>query len=274
MLFVVFAFSYLFNITIKIFKPNNSAAAVSINNFARLTNELLGEFEGVSSQALAALSEDERTDAEELKEMISTNLIKIQEHGKRADGIVNNMLAHSREGPGAAAPTELNRLLEDSLNLAYHGARAENQEFNVTIDRDFDAEVGEIEAFAQDLMRVFLNLIGNGFYAVKKRQSQTQDVEYTPQLRVSTKQCDDTVEIRVRDNGTGIPQHLVEKIFEPFFTTKPTGEGTGLGLSLTFETVVKQHHGHLDVDTKEDEYTEFLVRLPCRLNEASTKEAG
>ncbi len=174
------------------------------------------------------------------------------------------MLAHSREGPGERRAANINALVEESLNLAYHGARAHDQGFNITLEREFDENAGALEVIPQDLSRVLLNLFANGFYATQKRRHDNDDPAYQPTLRASTRRVDGAVEIRVRDNGTGIPKDVVAKIFTPFFTTKPTGEGTGLGLSLSYDIVVHQHNGTFDVDTREGEYTEFIVNLPDR----------
>ncbi len=233
-----------------------------VNNFADSTNELLGELEACLKGPIAGLGEDQREDARELFEGISGFLVKIKQHGQRADGIVKGMLSHARAGADTGHPTDLNALLEEALNLAYHGARAENSSFNVTLERDFDPNAGELEVYPQEMTRVFLNLIGNGFYATQKRQTDRREDGYRPTVKVSTCNLGEMVEVRVRDNGTGIPADAVEHIFEPFFTTKPTGEGTGLGLSLSYETVVQRHHGRLEVDTREGEFTEFIITLP------------
>ena len=180
----------------------------------------------------------------------------------RADRIVAGMLSHARAGTDNARPSDVNALLEESLNLAYHGARAENSSFNVTLERDLDPTVGEVALYPQEITRVFLNLIGNGLYATQKRQTECKEDGYKPTLKVSSRNLGESVEVRVRDNGTGITAEAVERVFEPFFTTKPTGEGTGLGLSLSYETIVQQHRGRLEVDTREGEFTEFTITLP------------
>ncbi len=162
--------------------------------------------------------------------MLKDNLIKVVQHGKRADSIVKNMLLHSREGPGDHRPADINALLDESLNLAYHGARAEKPEFNVTLQRDFDESAGMVELFPQEITRAFLNLISNGFYATAKRKSEFAPSDFEPMLQATTKNIGNGVEIRIRDNGTGIPAEAKGKMFNPFFTTKPAGEGTGLGL--------------------------------------------
>ena len=171
------------------------------------------------------------------------------------------MLLHSREGSGEHRPVDINALVEESLNLAYHGARAEKQGFNISLQRSFDPTAGEVDVFPQDSTRVLLNLISNGFYAATKRKQADSD-GYEPILAVATKNLGDRVEIRIRDNGIGIPPEVKEKMFNPFFTTKPAGEGTGLGLSISHDIVVKQHSGAIEVDTQLGEFTEFKIILP------------
>ena len=193
--------------------------------------------------------------------MLTGNLKKIAEHGRRADGIVKSMLQHSRGGSGDRQTTDLNALLEEALNLAYHGARAQDQGFNIALERDLDRNLAPIDVVPQDVMRVFLNLIGNGFYAANKRGSAS-DGAFRPVLTVTTRDVAEVVEIRVRDNGIGIrPEHR-DKLFQPFFTTKPTGEGTGLGLSISYDIVTQEHGGTITVDSRLGEFTEFTVRLP------------
>jgi signal transduction histidine kinase len=184
------------------------------------------------------------------------------QHGKRADSIVKNMLLHSREGSGEHRPADINTILDESLNLAYHGARAEKPQFNVTLQRDFDENVGMIDLFPQEITRVFLNLISNGFYAVSKRKMENSDAPFEPVLSAATRNLGDVVEIRIRDNGTGIAADVKEKMFNPFFTTKPAGEGTGLGLSMSHDIVVKQHGGAIEVETELGRFTEFRIVLP------------
>ena len=188
------------------------------------------------------------------------------QHGKRADSIVKNMLLHSREGSGEHRPADINSLLDESLNLAYHGARAEKGEFNITLQRDFDADAGTIELFPQEITRAFLNLIANGVYAATRRKTEDKEPGFEPTLRATTKNLGTTVEIRIRDNGTGIPAEVQEKMFNPFFTTKPAGEGTGLGLSMTHDIIVKQHGGKIDVETEPGQFTEFTIVLPRKSN--------
>lgn len=236
-----------------------------VNNFADVSGELLSELRDGVQGSLESLAEEAREDALDLFATLSGNLEKIKEHGARADRIVKSMLSHAWEGEATAQATDLNGLLEESLNLAYHGARAENPDFNVTLERDLDAQVGEVEVYPQEIMRVFLNLIGNGFHATHKRNAERGEADYAPVLKVSTRSLGAKVEVRVRDNGTGMAPEVLEKVFEPFFTTKPTGEGTGLGLSLSYDTVTKQHRGRIEALSEEGAYTEFVVTLPRRI---------
>jgi PAS domain S-box-containing protein len=243
-----------------------------VNNFAGLSVELLDELKEASAQAMGALDSDKRAEIVETIGMLTGNLEKIAEHGRRADGIVRSMLQHSRGGSGDWQATDLNALVEEALNLAYHGARAQDQSFNITMERDLDRNLAPIEVVPQDLMRVFLNLIGNGFYAANKR-SRGGDGAFRPVLKVTTREFGDSVEIGVRDNGIGIPREYREKLFQPFFTTKPTGEGTGLGLSISFEIVTQQHGGTITVESEVGEFTEFTVRLPRRQHPSGGRAA-
>ena len=194
--------------------------------------------------------------------MLQGNLDKVVQHGKRADAIVKNMLLHSRQGSGEHRAVDINALVEESLNLAYHGARAEMQGFEITLERSFDPATGEADVFPQEITRALLNLISNGFYAATKRKSDTGGAGYEPTLAAATKNLGNSVEITIRDNGTGIPPEVKEKLFNPFFTTKPAGEGTGLGLSISHDIIVKQHGGTIEVDTQPGEFTEFRIVLP------------
>jgi signal transduction histidine kinase len=194
--------------------------------------------------------------------MIKNNLEKVVQHGRRADSIVKNMLLHSREGSGERRPVDINALVGESLNLAYHGARAEKQEFQIRLDQDLDPAAGLAELLPQEITRVLLNLISNGFYAAMKRKAESALNGYEPALMAATRDLGDRVEIRIRDSGCGIPPDVREKMFNPFFTTKPAGEGTGLGLSLSYDIVVKQHAGTIEVDTQPGQFTEFRVILP------------
>ena len=197
--------------------------------------------------------------------MLTSNLEKITEHGKRADGIVKAMLEHSRGSSAERRMVDLNALIDEALNLAYHGARAQDQSFNITLERDFGEGIAPIEVNPQDMTRVFLNIFSNGFYAATRRARNGGDAGFVPTLKVTTRDAGEAVEIRVRDNGTGIPAEIRDKLFQPFFTTKPTGEGTGLGLSITYDIVTKQHGGTITVDSEVDAFTEFVVTLPRQM---------
>jgi signal transduction histidine kinase len=231
-----------------------------VNNFSAVSVELIDELK----ETLGHVQADEKTraDIDDLANTLRDNLDKVVQHGKRADSIVKNMLLHSRQGSGEHRPVEINALVEESLNLAYHGARAEKQGFNITLQRSFDPAAGEVDLFPQDITRVLLNLISNGFYAAMKRKAEADGSDYEPTLAAATKNLGASVEIRIRDNGTGIPPEVKEKLFSPFFTTKPAGEGTGLGLSISHDIIVKQHGGSIEVDTKPGEFTEFRIVLP------------
>ena len=232
-----------------------------VNNFADVSAELIDELAAALSPV--ALDEDLRAEVDDLTGMIKGNLEKVVQHGRRADSIVKNMLLHSREGTGERRSVDLNATAEESLNLAYHGARAEKPNFNVTLKTELDPAVGSVEIYPQEFVRVLLNLISNGFYAAHKRKNQDgTDVSFEPTLTLTTKGYPDRVEVRVRDNGTGIPEEIKAKMFNPFFTTKPAGEGTGLGLSLSYDIIVKQHGGTIEVDTQPGEFTEFTIALP------------
>jgi GAF domain-containing protein len=240
-----------------------------VNNFSALSAELTDELNDVLKPA--PLDDKIRQEVNELTHMLKDNLTKVVQHGKRADSIVKNMLLHSREGSGEHRPADINALVDESLNLAYHGARAERQGFNVTLQRDFDPAAGMVELFPQEITRVFLNLIANGFYAVTKRKAEIGNSGFEPLLRAATRNLGEAVEVRIRDNGTGLPAEVREKMFNPFFTTKPAGEGTGLGLSMSHDIVVKQHGGTIEVDTALGQYTEFRIVLPRTSNQSSRK---
>jgi two-component system, NtrC family, sensor kinase len=242
-----------------------------VNNFAALSAELTDELNQLL--APAALDAGTREEVDEITHTLKGNLEKVVQHGKRADSIVKNMLLHSREGSGDHRPADINALLDESLNLAYHGARAEKREFNVTLQRDFDELAGQIEVFPQEITRVFLNLISNGFYAVTKRKTENAGSAFDPVLSAATRNLGESVEIRIRDNGVGIPAEVREKMFNPFFTTKPAGEGTGLGLSMSHDIIVKQHGGSIDVTTEPGHFTEFRIVLP-RTSNSSNKIRG
>ena len=233
-----------------------------VNNFASLSNELLGELREEAEPALASFDANKRAVIDETMEMLSGNLEKIAEHGQRADNIVKSMLEHSRGVSGERREVDLNGVIEEALSLAYHGARARDQSFNITLERDYAEGLKPIDLSPQEIARVFLNLFGNGFYAAAKRALNGGDGSFRPVLRVQTRDEGDAIEIRVRDNGTGIPSEIKDKLFQPFFTTKPTGEGTGLGLSISYDIVTQQHGGTITVESESGSFTEFTVRLP------------
>jgi len=231
-----------------------------VNNFSGVSVELIDELQ----ETLGGMKADSKTRREitELTDTLRGNLEKIVQHGKRADAIVKNMLLHSRQGSAEHRPVDINAIVEESLNLAYHGARAEKQGFSITLEQSLDPAAGQVDCFPQEITRVLLNLISNGFYAATKRRGLANDDAYKPTLAAATKNLGDRVEIRIRDNGAGIPPEVRDKMFNPFFTTKPAGEGTGLGLSISHDIVVKQHAGSIEVDTQPGEFTEFKIVLP------------
>jgi signal transduction histidine kinase len=233
-----------------------------VNNFAGLSVELLDELKETAAPGFAMLDEARRAEIDDLTRTLSGNLEKINEHGNRADGIVRSMLEHSRGSSGERRSVNTNTLVDEALNLAYHGARAQDQSFNVKLQRDFDEGVTPITIVPQDITRVLLNLFSNGFYAARRRQSMEATSAFEPTLKVVTRELGDAVEIRVRDNGIGIPEEIRDKLFQPFFTTKPTGEGTGLGLSISYDIVTQQHGGSITVESKVGEFSEFTIRLP------------
>ena len=225
-----------------------------VNNFSEVSNELIDE---MTEQLEKGNTEDAKAIANEVK----MSLEKINFHGKRADGIVKSMLQHSRTSSNKKEPTDINALADEYLRLAFHGMRAKDMSFNSAMKTDYDESIGLIKIISQDVGRVILNLITNAFYAVTEKKKLQQE-GYEPTVTVSTKKIGNKVEVKVKDNGTGIPQKALDKIFQPFFTTKPTGQGTGLGLSLSYDIVTKGHGGELKVETKEGECTEFSIILP------------
>jgi signal transduction histidine kinase len=224
-----------------------------VNNFSEVNNELIEE---LKSQKSKLKSEEQ----DEILNDIFRNNEKINHHGKRADAIVKGMLQHSRSNKGAKEPTDINALCDEYLRLSYHGLRAKDKDFNATMKTDFDSSIGKINIIPQDIGRVLLNLFNNAFYAVNEQKS-SNPISYQSTVFVRTQKCDDKIQITVRDNGNGISQKIVDKIFQPFFTTKPTGQGTGLGLSLSYD-IVKAHGGTLKVESKEGEGSEFIIQLP------------
>jgi signal transduction histidine kinase len=240
-----------------------------VNNFAELTAELVEELKEHFVKHRDKLSADDIKDVEETFRDLDQNAKKINEHGKRADSIVRGMLQHSRGNAGERQPSDINDILEEDLNLAYHGMRAQNSEFNITIDKYFDPTIGEVNIIPQDISRVFLNIITNGFYETNRKRKQNCE-NYEPSIAVFSKNIGKYAEIRIRDNGNGIPESVREKLFEPFFTTKPAGQGTGLGLSLSHDIIVKSHNGEIAFETEEGKFTEFIIKLP-RMNNGKSK---
>jgi signal transduction histidine kinase len=238
-----------------------------VNNFSSLSTELIDELSDMLKSA--GIDDKAREEIDELTHMLKSNLEKVVQHGKRADSIVKNMLLHSREGSGGHRPADINAIVEESLNLAYHGARAEKSNFRVTLKCDLASDAGMVDLYPQEITRVLLNLISNGFYAVTKRKNAAGD-GFEPTVSAATRDLGSKVEIRIRDNGTGIPPGVKENIFNPFFTTKPAGEGTGLGLSMSHDIIVKQHGGNIDVDTAPGVFTEFIITLPRTLAAQAT----
>jgi PAS domain S-box-containing protein len=230
-----------------------------VNNFSALSVELVGEMNEVLAEA--ALDKKTRDEMDELAQMLKANLEKVVQHGQRADSIVKNMLLHSREGSGEHRPADINALVEESLNLAYHGARSEKADFSIAVQRSLAPDAGTADVYPQEITRVLLNLISNGFYATNKRRMEAGE-GFKPILSAATTNLGDKVEIRIRDNGNGIPAEIKDKIFAPFFTTKPAGEGTGLGLSMSHDIIVKQHGGSIDMETEPGQFTEFRIVLP------------
>jgi two-component system, NtrC family, sensor kinase len=228
-----------------------------INNFSEVNAELLTE---LGAEITKGNAEEVNLIAGDIKQ----NMEKIIYHGKRADAIVKGMLQHSRKSTGQKEPTDINELADEYLRLSYHGLRAKEKSFNASFKTDFDTSIGNINVIPQDIGRVFLNLINNAFYAVSERKEQSAGKPYEPTVSVKTKKAGNRVEITVKDNGNGIPQNIVDKIFQPFFTTKPTGQGTGLGLSLSYDIVTKGHNGELKVQSKEGDGAEFIISLPLK----------
>jgi PAS domain S-box-containing protein len=231
-----------------------------VNNFASVSAELVGELRELLDGA--GIDDGMQASVDELSELLQSNLEKVVQHGKRADSIVKNMLLHSRDRSGDHMRVNINTMVSESLQLAYHGARAEKAGFNITLEQNLDPSAGELEVYPQEISRVLLNLISNGFHAAMARKAELNGAAFEPTISASTQNLGDWVEIRIRDNGTGIPPGVKKRMFDPFFTTKPAGEGTGLGLSLSHDVVVKQHAGAIEVETQPGAFTEFRIVLP------------
>jgi len=232
-----------------------------VNNFSEVSNELIEELLEEWQKEKEARNEKVQN---EILNDIKTNLEKINHHGKRADAIVKGMLQHSRSSTGQKEPTDINALIDEYLRLCFHGIRAKDKSFNASIKTDYDESIEKINVIPQDMGRVILNLLTNAFYTVHER-NMTSVTGYEPAVFVRTKKLQEKIEVTVRDNGNGITQKVVDKIFQPFFTTKPTGQGTGLGLSLSYD-IVKAHGGEIKVETKEGEGTSFIIILPTTIN--------
>jgi C4-dicarboxylate-specific signal transduction histidine kinase len=228
-----------------------------VNNFSDVSAELLEELKAGVIQKLPA---SEKKHADEILSGLTQNLEKITHHGKRADSIVKSMMQHSRSGTSHAEPTDINALADEYLRLAYHGLRSKDKSFNARLHTEFDNKIGKVQVVPQDIIRVLLNLYNNAFYSIQKKKKELGNA-FSPGVDVCTKLLGKMVELRVRDNGTGIPGDILEKIYQPFFTTKPAGQGIGLGLSLSYD-IIKAHKGELKAETKEGEFAEFIINLP------------
>ncbi len=235
-----------------------------VNNFSELTIELAGELSQALDKLNNQLKTEDKTYLDEIAGDIYSNALKINEHGKRADSIIKGMLLHARGQHAELLPTDINALLAEYVNLGYHGMRAQDPGFNIKIESEYDQTIAMINAIPQNLSRVFLNLINNACYSTNKKKIELKDT-YFPVLTIKTKNMTADIEIRIRDNGFGIPQSVMEKVFNPFFTTKPPGQGTGLGLSLSYDIIAKEHHGTMRVESVEGEYAEFIITIPKNL---------
>jgi signal transduction histidine kinase len=235
-----------------------------VNNFAVLTMDLIDEMDEYFEKEKDSISTDSAENIKDLLKMIRDNSAKINEHGKRAEGIVKGMLQHSRGKSGELQVIDINSLVKEYVNLAYHGVRAVNKEFNTRFENDYDESMGKMAVVPQDLSRVVLNIVNNACYAVWEKIVQKKG-DYSPVISISTKKNENDFILRFRDNGTGMPESVRQKIFQPFFTTKPTGKGTGLGLSMSYDIILNIHKGSLDVISQEGEFTEFIITIPANL---------
>jgi signal transduction histidine kinase/ligand-binding sensor domain-containing protein len=233
-----------------------------VNNFAELSLELVSELRQDLGKYADAMQSDDHENIETALQDLEQNSRKINEHGKRADSIVRSMLQHSRGKAGEHQLTDINAMLEEDLNLAYHGMRAQDSNFNIRMEKSFDPDIPAIEIVPQDISRVFLNIITNGFYEAHRKSAETGAGSGNALLRIVTENGDGVITIRIRDNGNGIPEDIRDKLFNPFFTTKPTGQGTGLGLSISYDIIVHQHRGEIYFETETGQFTEFIIRLP------------
>lgn len=234
-----------------------------VNNFSEASSYLIKDLKDELNDFYSTLSEQAKANIVEILSDLSTNSEKILEHGKRADKIVENMLLHSQNTPTSKEKTDINKLVDEQINLAFHNSLAKNKDFKVNIIKDFDENVGKLTIIPQTMGRAILNIAMNAMYYLQKK-AESHSEPFEPELVVLTTKSADTITIKIRDNGLGIPEANTRKIFEPFFTTKPTGEGSGLGLSITYDTIVKEHGGNISVKSQEKEYSEFIIHLPCQ----------
>jgi signal transduction histidine kinase len=232
-----------------------------VTNFATLSRDLLQELRDGVARLSKQPDAETTADLQEALNLLDDNIAKIGEHGNRADSIVKGMLLHSRGEAGERQPVDINAILDEYVGLAYHGMRGTDSTFNIKIEKQYDSSIGQVEVVRQDVSRVFLNLVNNACYATHEKKKQLGD-GYRPVLSVRTKNLGDKIEIRIRDNGPGIPLHIRSRIFHPFFTTKPSGEGTGLGLAISYDIIVQEHGGELRLETEEGQFTEFTILLP------------
>lgn len=240
-----------------------------INNFAETSVELFTELKETLEPHIAGMEQGVRDEINDMIDDLSSDLSTIDRHGKRADSIVKNMLMHSRSDRGEPTSTDINALVKEALGLAYHGERANDKNFQIEMDNHLEENIDDIKVIPQDVTRVLINLFSNAFYATEKRKNNTEDADYTPVVTTSTVSVADGIEIRIRDNGTGIPKANLKDLFAPFFTTKPTGEGTGLGLSISYDIITKNNNGRIEAHSKEGEFTEFVIWLPDSKNDAT-----
>ncbi len=233
-----------------------------VNNFSRLALDLVAEMKELLQKLRTEATSDDLEALEDLAGMVETNLARINENGNRAERIAQSMLDQTRDDNHRFAPTDLNQMLEEFTKLAYQGVRAHDREFNVSFTFDLDPNVGQVNVMPNEFVRVIINLVNNACYAVNKKRKAPPNPDYVPRITVSSARKQDSIEVKIRDNGTGIPEALVQKVFNPFFTTKPPGEGTGLGLSLSLNTITETHKGQLSVISEPGEFTEFVIVLP------------
>lgn len=233
-----------------------------VNNFSRLSLDLVEELKELLAQFHTAPDSVDMEELDELVEMIGANITRILENGGRAERITQTMLAQTRTDAERLTPTDLNQLVEEFSKLAYQGVRGQDREFNVSLVFELDPAMGKVRLMPNEFTRVIINLVNNACYAINMKRKASEGQEYIPEIKISTVKKGNEVEIRIRDNGTGIPDEVVQRVFSPFFTTKPRGEGTGLGLSLSLRTINELHKGKLTVQTKPDVFTEFTIVLP------------